>query len=146
MAKKYLFPFFFSSPSRNRTTLILGEQRAVEEQPMAAQDREAPRPMGTTSLLAFLPPFSFFSGSAAPSASSWCFLFFLSSGCPGDGCGRRVMIMQVMLSHPVPSPDVSGAKQWSNSCREDTSGLKRRVFRSQLTLQAGPHNDSQPDK
>lgn len=34
-------------------------------------------------------------------------------------------MMQVMLSHPVPSPDVSGAKQWSTSCEEDTVGIKR---------------------
>lgn len=80
-------------------------------------------PSGTVSLclqslLAFLLSLPF-SSSSVPSGSSWCFLFFVSSELAGDGCGRRVMMTQVMLSHPVPSPDVSGAKQWSNSCQED---------------------------
>lgn len=61
------------------------------------------------SSLAFLvlsPPFSSAAGAAAASPS---FLLPLSAG----GCvfrGLKLMMMQVMLSQPVPSPEVSGAK------------------------------------
>lgn len=58
------------------------------------------------SSLAFLlsPPFS-----SAGAATSSSFRFPLSAG----GCvlrGLKLMMMQVMLSQPVPSPEVSGAK------------------------------------
>lgn len=62
------------------------------------------------SSLAFLllsPPFS--SAGAAGAAVSSSFRFPLSAG----GCvlrGLKLIMMQVMLSQPVPSPEVSGAK------------------------------------
>ena len=70
-------------------------------------------------LFAFLlsfPSFPFFSSSASASCS---FLFLMSSDWLGveAGWGRNEMIMQVMLSHPVPSPVVSGAKHCPKSYR-----------------------------
>lgn len=39
---------------------------------------------------------------------------------------------QVMLSHPVPSPDVSGAKQCSSSCQENMWGLGLKTYKPTL--------------
>lgn len=44
---------------------------------------------------------------------------------------------QVMLSHPVPSPDVSGAKQWSNSCQGEMWDLKLKMHEKCLGVNLG---------
>lgn len=51
--------------------------------------------------------------SSVAVSSSFRFLVLSSMFFPR--CGEKVIIIQVMLSHPVPSPEVSGAKQWSSS-------------------------------
>lgn len=61
------------------------------------------------SSLAFFLSLPFSSAGAASAATSSSFLFPLSAG----GCvlrGLKLIMMQVMLSQPVPSPEVSGAK------------------------------------
>lgn len=51
------------------------------------------------------------------------------------------MMTQVMLSQPVPSPEVSGAKQWSNSCQEATWNFKKMAndFRKLQMVETNPN-------
>lgn len=98
-----------SAKAKKRTRLWSLEFSMFKKRESGERTAKSPCEARYSSLAFLLLSLPFSSAGAAGAATSSSFRFPLSAG----GCvlrGLKLIMMQVMLSQPVPSPEVSGAK------------------------------------